>query len=147
MTQSTANKKATEPVEQVTDATSAAFQQMMSMNVAGLDAWMKSTDSMLRATNSMSQEIIDFADKRMKALWDTTQSMVKCNTLSEAYELQTHHTRSAVEEYLAEANKMMSLTAEATKNGWSPIQESVSSALHSEEKPKEAKAEQAQQGK
>ena len=139
MTQSNPNEKTKEPVEQVTDATSTAFQQLMNMNAAGLDAWMKSTDSMLKATNSMSQEIIDFADKRMKAVWDTTQSMVKCNTLSEAYELQSNHTRSAVEEYLAEANRMMSLTAEATKNGWSPIQESVSSALHGDDKPQERK--------
>lgn len=140
MTQSNPSEKTKEPVEQVTDATSAAFHQLMSMNVAGLDAWMKSTDSMLKATNSMSQEIIDFADKRMKAVWDTTQSMVKCNTWSEAYELQSHHTRSAVEEYLAEANKMMSLTAEATKNGWSPIQESVDAALNNDVKPKAGKA-------
>ena len=136
MTQKAASEKSKDAPQPAIDAASTAFYQLTSRNAVGLDAWMKSTDIMMSAANSMSQEIIDFADKRLKAMWDTTQSMAQCNTWSEAYELQSSHTRSAVEQYIAEANKLMSLTADASKSGWSPIQDSVRSALEQESKQK-----------
>ena len=119
-----------EPEKPETEAGAAsAFSDFVGLNNAGFEAFMKSSDSMFRAMASINSEIIDFTDKRVRAVWDTTQSMVKCNTWSEAFEIQSKHAKSAMEEYIAEGNKLLNLSAQAGREGWAPIEETARSSL------------------
>lgn len=99
------------------------------LSAKGTDALVRSSEAMFKAMESVGRELIDFADKRVRAVNDITQSVVRCNTWSEAYELQTKHARTALEAYAAEARTLLDISAKAHKEGLMPLEEHARTSL------------------
>jgi len=102
---------------------------LFDMSTKGTEALVRSGEAMFKAMESVGRELIDFTDKRVRAVSDVTQSVVRCNTWTEAYELQTRHARSAVEAYAAEARTLLDISARASKDGLTPLEEHARSSL------------------
>jgi len=99
------------------------------LNVKGTEALVRSSEALFTALESVGREIIDFADQRMRAVTDITQSVVQCNTWTEAYELQAKHARSTLEAYTAEARTLLDLSAKASKDGLVPLEQHARTSL------------------
>lgn len=92
-------------------------EDLVSVNNGTMDAFLRASEAVLRGVASLNEEVLSFADKRMRASIDTSQSLVKCSTFAEAMELQSRFARSATEDYLQEATKLLNLSASVTKEG------------------------------
>jgi len=99
------------------------------LSAKGTEALVRSGEVMFKAMESMGRELIDFTDKRVRAMSDTTQSVVRSNTWAEAYELQTKHARTALEAYAAEARTLLDISAKASKDGLVPLEQHARSSL------------------
>ncbi|MDJ0948711.1 MAG: phasin family protein [Alphaproteobacteria bacterium] len=95
-------------------------EDLVNANTATMEAFVRAGEAVLKGMVSLNEEVMSFADKRMRAQIDTSQSLAKCSTFAEAMELQSEFARSATEDYLEEANKLLSLSAEVTKEGMVP---------------------------
>ncbi len=95
-------------------------EDLVSVNTATMDAFLRASEAVLKGMASLNEEVMSFADKRMRASIDTSQSLVKCSNFAEAMELQSEFARSATEDYMEEASKLLNLSAEVTKEGIAP---------------------------
>lgn len=103
-------------------ATTPGFDAAIATGAAGLEALFESTGSVIKLAATVGEELMKFTDKRLRAVADTTQSIVKSTTWTEAYELQSKYARLAVEDYFAEANRIFDLSARATTEGLAPLE-------------------------
>jgi hypothetical protein len=103
--------------------------EFFDLSAKSTEALVRSGEVMFKAMESVGREIIDFTDKRVRAVSDVTQSVARCNTWSEAYELQTKHARSALEAYAAEARTLLDISAKASKDGLAPIEQHARTSL------------------
>jgi hypothetical protein len=99
------------------------------LSTKGTEALVRSGEVMFKAMESVGRELIDFTDKRVRAVSDVTQSVVRCNTWAEAYELQSKHARSAVEAYAEEARTLLDISAKASKEGLVPLEQHARTSL------------------
>jgi hypothetical protein len=106
-----------------------SMNDFFDLSAKGTDALMRSGEAMFKAMESVGRELIDFTDKRVRAVSDVTQSVVRCNTWSEAYELQTKHARTALEAYAAEARTLLDISAKASREGLMPLEEHARTSL------------------
>ena len=105
------------------------MNEFFDFSAKGTEALVRSGEAMFKAMESVGRELIDFTDKRVRAVSDVTQSVARCNTWSEAYELQTKHARSALEAYAAEARTLLDISAKASKDGLAPIEQHARTSL------------------
>jgi hypothetical protein len=99
------------------------------MSAKGTEALVRSGEVMFKAMEVVGRELIDFTDKRVRAASDVTQSVVRCNTWAEAYELQTKHARSVLEAYAQEARLLFDISAKASKEGLVPLEQHARTSL------------------
>lgn len=105
------------------------MNELFDLSAKGTEALVRSSEVMFKAMESVGRELIDFADKRVRAVSDVTQSVVRCNTWSEAYELHTKHAHSTLEAYSAEARTLLDISAKASKEGLVPLEQHARTAL------------------
>ena len=91
-------------------------------NGTAMEAFMRAGEAVLKGVGTLGEEMVTFAEKRVRASMDTTQSLVRCGSFAEAFELQSQYARSATEEYFTEATKIFSLSAKIAKDGMAPIE-------------------------
>lgn len=105
------------------------INEFFDLGTKSSEALARSSEVMFKAMESVGCELIDFTDKRMRAVSDTTQSVICCTTWSDAYELQAKHARSALEAYSAEARTLLDISAKASKDGLAPIEQHARTSL------------------
>ena len=105
------------------------MNEFFDLGTKSTEALARSSEAMFKAMETMGRELIDFTDKRMRAVSDTTQSVICCTTWSDAYELQAKHARSALEAYSAEARTLLDISAKASKDGLAPIEQHARTSL------------------
>lgn len=128
------SKKSQEQKQEQTQATAAeplldGMNEFFDLGTKSTEALARSSEAMFKAMETMGRELIDFTDKRVRAMSDTTQSVARCNTWSEACELQAKHASAALEAYAAEARTLFDITAKASKDGIAPIEEHARTSL------------------
>ncbi|WP_162913187.1 phasin family protein [Rhodospirillaceae bacterium SYSU D60014] len=110
-------------------APNADYLSLFQPNDATMDAMVKASDAMLKGVAALGQEMVDFANTRVKQNLETSQSLMGCNDLSQAFGLQCDFARTATQHYLQEANKLMNLTASMTRQSWAPLEERTKETL------------------
>jgi hypothetical protein len=115
--------KATEASDIAKTATERAnYLGLLESNGANLDAAMKATDAMMKGMAAFGQEMVDFTNERLRQNIETSQSLMGCNDMSQAFGLQCGFAQAATQQYLQEASKLMTLAAEVTRESWAPIE-------------------------
>lgn len=94
-----------------------------------IDAMMKAGDAMLKGMAALGQEMVDFANTRVKQNLETSQSLMSCDDMSRAFGLQCDFARTATQHYLQETSKLMNLTASMTRQSWAPLEERTKETL------------------
>lgn len=107
----------------------AMMSGMASMNGAAMEAFLRASETTLKGMGVLSEEMMNFADKRFRASVETGQCLAKCVTFAEAIELQSKFARSATEDYLAEAGKLLNMSVQVAKDGMAPIESQVKETL------------------
>lgn len=96
---------------------------------AAMEAVVKASDAMLKGMAALGQEMVDFANTRLKQNLETSQSLMGCNDVSQAFGLQCDFARTATQHYLQETSKLMNLTVSMTRQSWAPLEERTKETL------------------
>lgn len=110
-------------------AVNADYLNLFQPNGATVDAMVRSSDAMLKGMAALGQEMVDFANTRVKQNLETSQSLMGCKDMSQAFGLQCDFARTTTQHYLQEASKLMNLTASMTRQSWAPLEERTKEAL------------------
>jgi hypothetical protein len=94
------------------------------LNRAGLNATLKASEAMLKATSSITEELTSFACQRLRTDVETGRSLMSSrNDWGQAMNLQGQFAADAVRDYLEEMTKIASLGAQASLEVWAPLQD------------------------
>jgi hypothetical protein len=94
--------------------------------VAGMvtsDPLLQASNRMLEGWMAVSSEIFEFGKTRFDRGLETSRAMAQSTSLNEAIEVQTKYTRSIMQDYLSEANKIADLTTRSLLDSFSNLQQ------------------------
>ncbi|MDJ0942365.1 MAG: phasin family protein [Kiloniellales bacterium] len=93
-------------------------QTMLAANQAMLDGW-----------TALNREIMAFADHRLREEFGRTESLIGCSGPEEALRLQASFVQAAGEDYLREAQKLMGMMMDISRDCWAPVEERTREAM------------------
>jgi len=99
--------------ESIAVATKTQQQALQSME--------RASASMLTGVTEMQKEIAGFVSERIRQDLETQQELLKCRTLDEVREVQSRFFRTTLDQYSAEATKLMQLSTEVFTRSLSPV--------------------------
>ena len=79
--------------------------------------------AMLNGWTAFNQEVMAFADHRLRAEFGRTESLIGCSSPEEALQLQASFVQAAGEDYLREAQKLMGMMMDISREYWAPVEE------------------------
>jgi hypothetical protein len=101
----------------------ASYDDVVELNRAGMDATLKASEAMLKATSSLAEELTSFACQRLRTDVETARSLMESgNDWNKAIELQGKFAADAMRDYLEEMSKIAQLSAQTTRDVWTPWQ-------------------------
>jgi hypothetical protein len=102
----------------------ASYDDLVEFNRAGMDATLKASEAMLKATSSLAEELTSFACQRLRTDVETGGALLNSsNDWGQAINLQGKFAADAVRDYLEEMAKVTQLAAQTTRDVWGPLQE------------------------
>lgn len=102
----------------------ASYDDLVELNRAGMDATLRASEAMLKATSSLAEELTSFACQRLRTDVETGGALLNSSTdWEKAINLQGEFAADAVRDYLEEMTKVTQLAAQTTRDVWGPLQE------------------------
>jgi hypothetical protein len=102
----------------------ASYDDLVELNRAGMDATLKASEAMLKATSSLAEELTSFACQRLRTDVETGGALLNSsNDWGQAINLQGKFAADAVRDYLEEMTRIAQLSAQTTRDVWTPLQE------------------------
>ena len=83
----------------------------------------QSSEAWFKGITALGTEMVTFTTHRLQEGVRISEALTQCRDLSEALEVQRDYVRQASEEYLEEANRLVSMTADMTRAAWTPLQD------------------------
>ena len=112
------------PVERTEETVAASYNELATLNRAGMHVALHAGEAMLQATSSLSEELTNFACRRLRADLETSRSLFGANSdLGEMIKLQGQFAADAMRDYLEETIKIAQLATQTTRNVWTPLQD------------------------
>ena len=90
----------------------------------------RASASMLAGVTEMQKEIAGFVSERIRQDLETQQELLSCRTLEEVGEVQSRFFRTTLDQYSAEATKLMQLSTEVFTRSLDPSRADVRAAGH-----------------
>jgi hypothetical protein len=110
------------PQTELTAAVS--YDDLVELNRASLEATLKASEAMLKATSLITEELTSFACQRLRTDMETGRSLMSPGTdWGQAIDLQGKFAADAVRDYLEELTRITQLAAQTARDIWSPLQE------------------------
>lgn len=101
----------------------ASYDDLVELNRAGIDATLEASEAMLKATSSLAEELTSFACQRLRTDVETARTLMESgNDWNKAIELQGRFAADAMRDYLDEMTKIAQLSAQTTRDVWTPWQ-------------------------
>ena len=101
----------------------ASYDDLVELNRAGMDATLEASEAMLKATSSLAEELTSFACQRLRTDVETARTLMESgNDWNKAVELQGKFAADAMRDYLDEMTKIAQLSAQTTRDVWTPWQ-------------------------
>ncbi len=97
---------------------SKAVQTMLAANQAMMNGW-----------TAFNQEVMAFADHRLREEFGRTESLMGCNSPEEALQVQASFVQATGEDYLREAQKLMGMMMDISRDCWAPVEERTREAM------------------
>ena len=113
-----------EAAERAEVTVAAGYDELATLNRAGIQATLQAGEAMLKATSSLAEELTSFACKRLDADLETGRSLMSSSSdLEQAMKLQGQFAADAMRDYLEEMTRIAQLAAQTTRDVWAPLQE------------------------
>src|SRR6267154_5726205 len=96
----------------------------------GLDPLIQLSNKLLEGWMAVSNEMLEFSKNRFDRGIEMSKAIAQSSSFNEAIDLQTQYTRSIVQDYVSEANKIVDLSARSFMDTLSTLQPQSRGTTH-----------------
>lgn len=98
------------------------FESLANANSESLTAMLRANEALFNGFSTIGQEMMDFANTRLRQDFEVVQSMMSAKDVEEVYRCQSKFAEAASQQYLDEANKLINLVTKTTRDCWGPLE-------------------------
>jgi hypothetical protein len=110
MTEVTTQDRSNGPIEQAAEM-GAAMTELASAQEDALHVVEHTGTAMVEGFAEAQKEIAEFLSERFRQDLETQSDLLRCRTFDDIREVQTHFFRTAMDQYAAEATRLMKISA------------------------------------
>lgn len=122
-------KQTAKTVEKSAIAPQIDVDALVQRNGDTMKAFMKANEAMIEGMLALGREVMTFGNARLTHDLKTSEALMRCHGADEAFRVQCDFARDAAQQYLDEATRLMTLTAQLTRDCWIPLQERAQDAI------------------
>lgn len=97
------------------------FEIVTAINGAAMDIFSQACQAYASGLATVNSELVSFVNTRLKHDAELGEALAKCRNWTDAATLRQDWAQTASVEYLAEASRLMEVTAEVSKESWKPV--------------------------
>jgi hypothetical protein len=98
-------------------------------NQANLAAFVEANEAIMAGMATLSAEVVGFGTKRLRDNMERTESLLACRDPEQAFRVQCEFFEQATQQYLDQANQVMTIMAAITQNFLAPFEERTKATL------------------
>ena len=125
----------TQRVEAASGALFQGYDDFANVGKGNIDAYIEFSTIVAQGMESLSKQVMDYAQASLEANLVVAKSMMTAKTLREAIDLQTDHTRDSFDSMIDEAAKLTEMSVAVANQAMEPIQARVNATTESWFKP------------
>ena len=99
----------------------AGVESLTVLNQSFAQAITEASRAYIEGIVALQEEILGFANTRLRDNEESRDALLSCNDLSEALRIQQAWARKVSERYICEAQKLVEMASETSSNSWSPL--------------------------
>jgi hypothetical protein len=107
-----------------------AYESLVGKNGGNVSAVMSAGEAMFSGLAEVSQEMMSFANTRLRADMECAEDFAKASSPEDLFEKQCSFARRAAEQYAEETSKLIGMMARIQQSCWAPMEACTKSALH-----------------
>jgi len=107
-----------------------AYESLVGKNGGTVTAVTSAGEAMFTGLAEVSQEMMDFASRRLRADVECAEDFAKANSPEDLFEKQCSFARRAAEHYAEETSKLIGMMARIQQSCWTPMEACTKAALH-----------------
>jgi phasin family protein len=112
-----------------------SYDEMATMNKDNMDAFMKSSSIVAKGFESMSKEMMSFAQETMEANMAAAKKVFGAKNLQEMMDVQSDVYRTNFDKMMAESAKLAELSAKVANEAVEPLQARMQAGFEKATKP------------
>ena len=124
-----------EQVEKASTIMFKSYDEFSSLNKGNMDAFMKSGTIVAKGFESLSKEMMGFAQEAMEANMAAAKQVFGAKNLHEMMDLQSNLARTNFDKVMAESAKLSEMSVKAANAAIAPLQSRVNVAVQTMLKP------------
>ncbi len=105
------------------------YEALVGKNGENVTAVMSAGEAMFSGMAEVSQEMMDFASRRLRQDIECAEDFAKASTPDELFEKQCSFARRAAQQYAEETSKLIGMMARIQQTCWAPMEQCTKSAL------------------
>lgn len=98
-------------------------------NQANLAAFVEANEAIMAGMATLSAEVVGFGTKRLRDNMERTESLLACRDPEQAFRVQCEFFEQATQQYLDQANQVMTIMTAITQNFLAPFEERTKATL------------------
>lgn len=107
-----------------------AYESLLGHNGENVTAVMSAGEAMFTGLAEVSQEMMDFASRRLRADMECAEDFAKASSPEDLFEKQCSFARRAAQHYAEETSKLIGMMARIQQSCWAPMEACTKAALH-----------------
>ena len=111
------------------------FERMAALNGAIVESFTQACQAYATGVTTLNAELVSFASTRFNRDVDLGEALSECENWSDAVGMQQDWTQQAWQEYLAEASRLVELSAKIAQGSWVPVYERANRAFSTITRP------------
>lgn len=106
-----------------------SYESLVGKNGENVTAVMSAGEAMFSGLAEVSQEMMTFANARLRADMECAEDFAKASSPEDLFEKQCSFARRAAEHYAQETSKLIGMMARIQQSCWAPVEACTKSAL------------------
>jgi len=98
-------------------------------NQANLAAFVEANEAIMAGMATLSAEVVGFGTKRLRDNIERTETLLACRDPEQAFRMQCEFFEQATQQYLDQANQVMTIMTAITQNFLAPLEERTKATL------------------
>jgi hypothetical protein len=105
------------------------FPQLIDVNSGSLATFARASEALITGMGLVGLAMMQFASTRLRENMELSESALQCGDASEAFSLQCNHAKTATQQYVDQASKLMGLTVQISERSVAPLQDAARETL------------------